>query len=232
MKKINLIISLLAIGQTFYSFHQLENVFLQNSHKEKNNSFLELLSNSQRCSSWQEVMNIGLSAVDLDGFYLEMGVFQAKTINFIAALQPNKIIYGFDSFEGLPEAWSRDDTNLFQQGFFALPGLPAVRKNVVLFKGWFDNTLPKFKQELLQDNTIAFLHIDCDLYSSTKTIFEVLGNNIKPGTILVFDELYNYAGFDRHELKALYEFLAAKNYTVEYLAYNALHEQVALRIIE
>jgi hypothetical protein len=55
---------------------------------------------------------------------------------------------------------------------------------------------------------IALLHIDCDLYSSTKTIFELLSDRIVPGTVIVFDELVNYPAFKKHEVLAFYEFLA------------------------
>ena len=209
-----------------------KSVFADASHHEKNNNFLKLVKNAQLCTNSLEVMKIGLDQVRLKGFFLEMGVFSGKTINFIATDKLDQIIYGFDSFQGLPEAWSRDDTTMFAKGFFAINKLPNVLSNVVLVPGWFENSLPVFKQAELKNQFIAFMHIDCDLYSSTKTIFDILGDNIIPGTILVFDELYNYPGFDRHEIKALYEYLERKNYKVEYLAYNASHEQVALKIIE
>lgn len=38
-----------------------------------------------------------------------MGVCTGKTVNFIAALNPTQKVYGFDSFEGLPEDWIRED---------------------------------------------------------------------------------------------------------------------------
>jgi tRNA G46 methylase TrmB len=55
------------------------------------------------------LLKYGSDQVSLDGIYVEMGVCNGRTINFIAALNPEKIIYGFDSFEGLPEAWVRED---------------------------------------------------------------------------------------------------------------------------
>jgi hypothetical protein len=48
---------------------------------------------------------------------------------------------------------------------------PDVRINVQLIKGWFNETLPKFTNLLESDDKIALLHIDCDIYSSTKTVF-------------------------------------------------------------
>ena len=72
------------------------------------------------------------------GLYLEFGVRSGTSINFIAAYNPTKTIYGFDSFEGLPEAW-----NFYAPaGTFDLGGvMPEVNKNVELIKGWFDKTL-------------------------------------------------------------------------------------------
>lgn len=161
-----------------------------------------------------------------------MGVCSGKTVNFIAALNPHKVVHGFDSFEGLPEDWVRKDAT-FKKGTFALKNpnrMPSILNNVELYPGWFKDTLPPFKEKVLKDAPIALLHIDCDLYSSTKDTFNSLKGNIHEGTILVFDELYNYPGYENHEFKALHEFLSERNLKAEYLAYNENHEQVALRI--
>ena len=139
-----------------------------------------------------------------------MEFFSGRTINSIADKLPSRKIYGFDSFEGLPEEWKRDDGG-FAAGCFHTHGdLPKVRSNVELIKGWFNETLPTFKSGLTQtedENKIALLHIDCDLYSSTKTVFDELGHLITKDTIIVFDKLFNYPNAESHELLALYEFL-------------------------
>ena len=43
--------------------------------------------------------------------------------------------------------------------------------------------------------------------------------------------MYNYLGFENHELKAFLEFLEKTNKKCEYLAFNAYSEQVLVRII-
>jgi hypothetical protein len=137
-----------------------------------------------------------------DGLWLEFGVHKGSTINRIAKAAPG-LVHGFDSFEGLPEDWNRG-RQISRKGAFDLGGaLPKVRANVRLHKGWFEETLPPFLAETPGD--VAFLHVDCDLYSSTKTVFEALGDRIGPGTVMVFDELINYATFREHEWRALYE---------------------------
>ena len=123
------------------------------------------------------------------GIYLEFGVYSGKSINFISSMLPDKIIYGFDSFEGLPENWRYDA----QKGFFDAKGMfPQVNKNVRLIKGWFNETLPEFVEA--HPEPCAFIHVDCDLYSSTKTIFDNLKNQIVSGTVIAFDEYFNYPG--------------------------------------
>jgi hypothetical protein len=167
------------------------------------------------------------------GFYLEMGTATARTTNFLAGLNPTKTIYGFDSFEGLPEEWTRDDKT-FPKGTFGFNKktleLP-FSVNVTLYKGWFNKTLPLFKKLVLQHNPIALLHIDCDIYSSTADVFNALAPNIVSGTIIIFDELYNYPGFEKHEWKAFIEFIQRTSHQYRVLAFNANHEQVVIEIL-
>ena len=160
------------------------------------------------------------------GQYIEFGVFKGKSINFISALKPDKIIYGFDSFEGLPETWWQE--NKFPKGHFTLNGkLPPVNRNVRLIKGWFNETLPAFVKE--HPEPCAFIHLDCDLYSSSKTVFAELKNQIVPGTIIAFDDYYDYPGWQEGEYKAFMEFIAETNLEFEYIARtNSI--RVAVRI--
>jgi hypothetical protein len=148
-----------------------------------------------------------INNVKFDGQYLEFGVFRAYTINYIAALVPEKIIYGFDSFLGLPEDWL-----WLPRGEFSTAGqLPSVLDNVKLIQGWFQDTLPKFNK-----SPIAFLHMDCDLYSSAKYVLDTLENYIVPGTIIAFDDFPYFPGSEQHEYRAFWEFVkrTGKSYQV------------------
>jgi len=157
------------------------------------------------------------------GLFCEFGVYSGSTINFIASRVP-KTVYGFDSFEGLPEDWQPG----VEKGTFRMKALPHVRKNVKLIKGWFNESVPTFALEHPGD--CSFLHIDCDLYSSTKTVFEVFGNRIVKGSVLVFDEFFNYPGWKKGEFLAFQEFVSARQLKFEYLGYVMTNEQVAVRI--
>ncbi len=173
-----------------------------------------------------KVHDIAISAARQNGLVLEFGVFGGRSIQHIAASR-NWTVDGFDSFEGLPEFW-RDG---FEKGHFALQELPQVHSNVRLHKGWFDETIEPFLDAYAKaDETIAYLHIDCDLYSSTATIFSQLGHLIKTGTVIVFDEYLNYPGWKDGEWKAFQEFIAARKLNYRYLTYNYMHEQVAVII--
>lgn len=143
-----------------------------------------------------------------DKLFLEFGVFEGWSINFCSSLIPEAKFYGFDSFEGLPETsgvWVKGEFDVKEK-------LPKVNKNVSLIKGYFNETLPKFLEE--HKEKAAFIHIDCDLYSSTKTVFDNIYDRIVPNTVIQFDEYYNYPGWRNHEFKAFQEF--CKKYSVEY----------------
>lgn len=174
----------------------------------------------------------------IDGEILEFGVYQGGTINFIADKFPNQILYGFDSFEGLPEHWDtsyNNKFNKFKKGYFALDNLPEVRDNVRLVKGLFNNSLPEWiaKNKI---EVIKLLHIDSDLYSSANTIFNNLNNFIVPGSVIVFDEFYpwsrkRYETWEEHEYKAFCEWVNLYNRKFEVL-YRTTHQQCSVMVLK
>ncbi len=158
-----------------------------------------------------------------DALLLEFGVFKGESINYCANLYPKKIFYGFDSFEGLPETWGGKEA----KGHFNLMGkLPRVRNNAKLIPGWFNESLKPFLKDIKGD--AAFIHIDCDLYSSTKTVLDLLSSRIKKGTVIVFDEYINYPNWQKHEFKAFQEFVKKYNVQYEYLALGILDMAVLI----
>lgn len=168
-----------------------------------------------------------IASVDesLDGHFCEFGVYKGESINRIASLT-SRTVHGFDSFEGLPETWRPG----YEKGTFAIDGLPEVRPNVELHKGWFEDSLPVWARE--HPGPIAFAHMDADLYSSTKTVFDVLADRFVPGTVVQLDEYYNYPGWREGEYKAFQEFVAEQGFDYEYLGYVADGEQqVAVRLL-
>jgi hypothetical protein len=174
--------------------------------------------------SQRELIEYALRAVKVDGHYLEFGVFTGGTIRFIAARTSGRLVHGFDSFEGLPEAWG--GFNLGGRAFDLKGRLPRVPANVRLYRGWFDTSLPAWLKANV--GSIAFVHVDCDLYSSTKTIFTLLAERLVPGTVILFDEYFNYPNWEHHEFKAFQEFVAERG--VKYIYLGFARQQVAVRI--
>ena len=174
--------------------------------------------------SQKELIDFALEQVPAHGHYLEFGVFSGGTIRHIARRKRAAVIHGFDSFEGLPEPWS--GFTLGQRVFSRGGHLPRVPANVVLHKGWFRDTVPQWCRET--DGPIAFIHIDCDLYSSTVDILTGLAQRLQRGTVILFDEYFNYPGWEGHEYKAWQEFVKAEDIEYEYVAYA--RQQVMVRI--
>ena len=171
-----------------------------------------------------------LEAIDMtkniEGMILEFGVFKGLSISFLAKNLPERRLYGFDSFEGLPE----DFSSTRPKGHTSAMGiLPKVPSNVTLYKGWFEDTLPEFLATHDSENC-ALIHVDCVLHSSTKTVLSLLTPFIKPGTLIMFDEYFNYNQWENHEYKAFQEFVIANQISYEYIAYTDL--QVLVKVLE
>ena len=173
----------------------------------------------------KELILYSLNAVTVAGAYMEFGVFTGGTIRFMAKKKPNEHFHGFDSFEGLPEDWF--GMPLIKNSFSLSGNLPRVPENVSLYKGWFNQTLATWHEKNL-DN-VAFMHIDCDLYSSTVDILEALKDRMQFGTIILFDEYFNYSNWENHEFKAWQEFVVKYQIQYEYIGFD--RQQVAVKIM-
>ncbi|GHU19204.1 hypothetical protein FACS189475_06010 [Betaproteobacteria bacterium] len=173
----------------------------------------------------ERLLEFSLQKITTDGLFMEFGVWKGGSINVISKIKSEKTIYGFDSFYGLPEDWTGH--RVLKGGLSTDGLLPDVNKNVVLIKGLFEDTLPAFLDSN-KNTPVAFLHCDSDLYSSTKTILKFLGDRITAGTVIVFDDFFNYPGWRRHEYKAFKEFCQERNVCFRYLAAHA--HRVALVI--
>jgi hypothetical protein len=152
-----------------------------------------------------------------NSLWLEFGIYSASTINYFSKFTSNNV-YGFDSFEGLPENWIDNNNNIIlNKGSFSLNGnLPEVNNNVVLIKGLFQDTLDNFILNH-NDKKISFVHIDCDIYSSTKFVLEKLHPYLDENCVFVFDELVNVPNDSCNELKALNEFIDTYNISYKWI---------------
>lgn len=172
------------------------------------------------------VLQRALDAAPAQGLTLECGVYFGRSLGLIAE-RTDGPVHGFDSFEGLPEAWSAAEG----PGAYSTGGrMPDVAANVTLHAGWFQDTLPPFLAR--NAGPVRLLHVDCDLYSSTRTVLDALVDRLVPGSVVVFDDMLAYPGFEQHELRAFEEFVAGRGIGWELLAACLLGREVAVRISE
>jgi predicted O-methyltransferase YrrM len=171
-----------------------------------------------------QLVKYALEQIEKDGLTLEFGVGRGKSMRWIAPNISGEV-HGFDSFEGIQEHWNGNPI-----GAFAQKRMPKVPDNVEFHVGYFDATLPGFLEKY--QDPVAFLHVDCDLYSSTVTIFEALGDRLQPGAIVLFDEYYNFHRWQQHEFRAFQEFVKNTSVKYEYIAFSVTGQQVAVRILE
>ena len=177
--------------------------------------------------------------VEITGHVMEFGVYRGKTMKHISRLFAPETCWGFDSFVGLPEAWcinSGDAPTTHPAGKFKIDedeDWPEFDVNVSLVKGWFEDTLPTWLKT--HSGAVKFLHVDCDLYSSTKTVLTHLNERIVPGTVIVFDEMYPwqestpYDLWYEHEYKALGEWVDKHDREFEPLLHSR-HQQCSIKI--
>lgn len=152
------------------------------------------------------------------GAALEFGVGEGNSLRRIAA---HMFAYGFDSFRGLPEKW-RDG---FDKGMFACP--PPTIANTHLVVGQYADTVPLF--ELEPAGPIGLVHLDADLYSSTRTVLDHMRPVFQPGTYVVFYEWHGYPGCEAHEQRAWREF--ADRTGIGWTVIGRGPEQWAIRIV-
>jgi hypothetical protein len=180
------------------------------------------MPNAVGMESAREVLAKALGQVTVAGHYLEFGVYKGGTIRFIAdRVGSSQRVHGFDSFTGLEEDWSGDPSRFDARG-----RLPKVPSHVTLHKGLFADTLPGWLEK--NPGPAAFLHIDCDLYRPAKTVLDLLQDRIVPGTVIVFDEYFNYPNWQEHEYRAFRELVEQRQIQYQYLAYARF--QTALQI--
>ena len=130
-----------------------------------------------------------------NGEWLEFGTGSGESTTIMSKerMGTNRV-YTFDSFLGLPENWGSLTHSLihsftlslthsgrldYGKGSFKQPK-PDLPRNVVCIEGMFEDTLPKFLHSH-PNIEISLIHIDCDIYSSTKTVLKHLAPLILPG---------------------------------------------------
>lgn len=156
----------------------------------------------------------------IDGDYLEFGCCGGITFS-LAYHQSRRSghsckLWAFDSFSGLPpQAVPQDEHPSWIEGDMAI-GINEFKKicmenhipqsEYTIIPGYYDHSLALPISDELPTN-ICLAYIDCDLYSSTRTVLEFLMPRLKHGMIIAFDDYYCWSSTQvSGERKACSEF--------------------------
>ena len=162
----------------------------------------------------------------LGGLVMEFGVSAGGSIKLIARHLPQREVHGFDSFEGLKEDWTGTHE---QTGRYTVQGkLPSVPANVKLHKGWFDATVPGFLAS--HAGPLSFMNVDCDTYESSSYVLKQMASRFRVGTVILFDEYYNYPNWREHEFKAWQEIVAERRLDYRYVGFSTMRYHAAVQI--
>ena len=89
------------------------------------------------------------------------------------------------------------------------------------------DTLPQFLKE--HKPSINFVHIDLDTYESSKFVLTEIKPYLSKNSIILFDELYNFVGWEVGEYKALTEAFNENEY--KFLAFSRDITQATIKIL-
>ena len=161
---------------------------------------------------------------DNDSYYLEFGVFTGSSTNFFSKF--TKKLYAFDSFEGLVEDWA--GTHSPKGGANLNKKIPKLNSNVELEIGLVQETLEDFLKK--HNPKIKFVHMDLDTYQSSKYVLEKIKPYLLKDAVILFDELYNYIGWENGEYKALTEVFSNEEYKFKAFTLNYFQAAIQLNL--
>ena len=121
----------------------------------------------------------------IKGDIAEVGVYKGGSAKLICEAKGDKPLHLFDTFEGLPKVSKFDDRKLLK-GMFNAPLEDVKRiilkkyRNVFFYKGLFPETA-----QLVKNKLFSFVHLDVDLYKSTKSCLEFFYPRINKGGIII-----------------------------------------------
>jgi len=146
-------------------------------------------------------LRFAVSQARPNGVAIELGVYKGTTLRVIREAYAGKV-YGFDSFQGLPQDWRED----YPAGTFAVDSIPKV-DGATIVVGMFHERLPEILPTL--NAPVTFIHFDCDLYSSTTESLAAVTEYLDDRVVFCFDEYEGYDGWEQHEHRAFVEWLSA-----------------------
>jgi hypothetical protein len=179
----------------------------------------ELLSSSTMVFSNTQLMRnhffSSRSLAGVEGAIMDFGVAEGySTLQISDNLPHGASVSAFDAFEGLRDPWSKPDTlpgAIYLGG--VVPPLLLERGNIVVVKGWVEDTLPAFI-ESIGDSGIGFVHLDMDVYPPTAFTLGLIRPHLNKGCLILFDDYFGFPGWRHHSHRALNDFFGRESYKV------------------
>jgi len=179
--------------------------------EQEKSAFRELLKKVRlqipmvlRDSEAYSIYSAVIHTAKIPGIIAEVGVYEGGSSWLISEMKGSREFHLFDTFEGLPPATGDDPK--FKEGTFK-SSLERVQKvlrnypNLHFHKGLFPKTAVG-----LEDLRFSFVHIDVDLYQSTKDCLAWFYPRLNPGAMLISHDYQEAEGVK----KAFTEFFADK----------------------
>lgn len=135
----------------------------------------------------------------ISGNFVECGVWKGGSAVILASMAGKRMVWLFDSFEGMPKTKLKYDQKILKKGDnlaseeevkSLLRGLD-LDKNVIIKKGWFNQTLLRNKKKI---GKIALLRIDADFYESTKSCLDNLYDQVVTDGYVILDDYFGFQG--------------------------------------
>jgi O-methyltransferase len=155
------------------------------------------------------------------GAFVECGTWRGGASFLMGLRAPQRRLWMFDSFEGLPppapidgpaaQRWAHDvdGPDYYDNCRATVEEVKAhalrlgLQDRVEIVKGWFEDTLPTAKERI---GPVALLRLDADWYESVRTCLHTLFDLVVPGGFVVIDDYYDWDGC----AIAVHEFLAER----------------------
>jgi hypothetical protein len=143
------------------------------------------------------------------GDYLEFGVYRGASFIMASQLagkyqQESMRFFAFDSFQGLPDS----EGETFQKGEYQCSREMFTKiikqggmdiDKVTIVEGFYEDCLTDSVKSEYNLDWASIIHMDCDIYSSTKKALQFIEDLVGPGSVIIFDDWHAFDESDRKE---------------------------------
>lgn len=175
------------------------NTYFSLFRRNKNNTivfdrdFLSILSNIIRdgtaCQTVEEyytLYRLAINAEKIEGSFAELGVYRGGGAKVLCESKGDRHLFLFDTFEGMPPTNPQIDTVLpgtFQTSLKSVCNYLSAYPNIHFCEGFFPDSI--FRCPEAFDQRFALVHLDGDLYETTRSGLEFFYSRMSPGGLMI-----------------------------------------------